>query len=287
MKLSVLVENHNPDYPDLIAQHGLSLFIETGGKKIIMDFGSDSAYRINADAMGIDLSEADFAVLSHSHYDHGGGLSDYLHNSHDTPVYLSQYAGNQYASKLFGLIRKPIGIEVDFENESLVNTVDGEKRVFHINEDIQLADHIWFMKNQSHEGFVPKGNSTLYELIDDEWCLDRFLHEYLLVIEESDGLIVLTGCSHQGISNMVRTAIEKTGIREVKAVVGGFHISSSTTGIMVETEGDLRELLDELEWLQVKTIVTGHCTGLDGYNCIERYWDGQLYAMHTGEVIYL
>lgn len=287
MKLSVLVENQNPEHPDLEAQHGLSLFIETSGKKIIMDFGVDDAYRRNADEMGIDLSEADYAILSHSHFDHGGGLRDYLLNSHDTPVHMSSMVGSGYAFKYLGIMKKQIGFEVDLDDADLTRTVDGELRVFMVEEDVKLSDHIWLLSNTHHDGFIPKGNQSLFKLVDDEWEFDDFRHELILAIEEPDGLVVVTGCSHGGIGNMVKTAVEKTGIKTVKAVVGGFHLMNPHSGLMVETEAEVRDLLDELEWIGVKSIVTGHCTGDEGYDVIARCWPGTLHAMHTGEVVYL
>ena len=81
MKITALLEN-TTKRPDMSTEHGLSLYIETAGHKILFDMGQTELFSENAAALGIDLEAVDLAVLSHGHYDHGGGLATlYAHNS--------------------------------------------------------------------------------------------------------------------------------------------------------------------------------------------------------------
>ena len=91
MKIQVLMEN-TTHLDGIRAEHGLSLYIEPLGHKILMDMGQSDAFADNAAAMGVDLSQVDLAILSHGHYDHGGGLKRFLEIIVHTPVYLSLHA---------------------------------------------------------------------------------------------------------------------------------------------------------------------------------------------------
>ena len=84
MKLTTLIENTTLS-PALTAEHGLSLYIETRGHKILFDMGQSPAFAENAETLGVDLSEIDLAILSHGHYDHGGGLATFLELNSTAP----------------------------------------------------------------------------------------------------------------------------------------------------------------------------------------------------------
>ena len=91
MKCTVLVENTslNEHYR---CEHGLSLFIETAGQRILFDTGQSDLFAENAEKLGVDLSQVDFAVISHGHYDHGGGIQKFLDINHSAPVYIHEDA---------------------------------------------------------------------------------------------------------------------------------------------------------------------------------------------------
>jgi 7,8-dihydropterin-6-yl-methyl-4-(beta-D-ribofuranosyl)aminobenzene 5'-phosphate synthase len=78
MKITTLIENKNTENPELISEHGLSLFIEKNGKKILFDTGSSGIFTENARKLSIDISAVDLTIISHGHYDHGGGLKAFF-----------------------------------------------------------------------------------------------------------------------------------------------------------------------------------------------------------------
>ena len=90
MKITALIENTSAR--GLPTEHGLSLFVETAEHKFLFDMGQTDLFARNAETLGIALSKVDFAVLSHGHYDHGGGLNTFLALNDHAPVYMSRYA---------------------------------------------------------------------------------------------------------------------------------------------------------------------------------------------------
>ena len=91
MKIWTLMEN-SACRDDLASEHGLSLYIETNGRRILFDAGQSAAFADNAEKMGVDLTQVDFAVLSHGHYDHSGGLQRFLEINDNTKIYVNQNA---------------------------------------------------------------------------------------------------------------------------------------------------------------------------------------------------
>ena len=91
MRVVTLIEN-TAGCPELVCEHGLSFYIETGKHRILFDAGQTDAFAQNAEKLNVDLGSVDFAVLSHGHYDHGGGLQKFLQINQTAPVYLRRDA---------------------------------------------------------------------------------------------------------------------------------------------------------------------------------------------------
>ena len=107
MKVKVLIENTTNS--DLIAEHGLSIYIEFNNKKILLDAGTTSAFMDNASKMNVNIANVDLCVLSHGHYDHSGGFAKYLDTYNDKKIYAMNTAIEEYYSGSGGHIHE-IGI---------------------------------------------------------------------------------------------------------------------------------------------------------------------------------
>ena len=129
MKITVLVEDQNPQDPRLRHEHGLSLFCETDGHAFLFDLGRTDAFLRNAETLGIDIARAEFAVVSHAHYDHGGGLPYFLTANRHAPVYLSAHAAREY---YFKRPREYIGLDLHILEKY-------ESRIRLLTEDAQPA----------------------------------------------------------------------------------------------------------------------------------------------------
>ncbi len=257
MKLTVLLENSTTS-PGLACEHGLSLHIETGEKKILFDAGQSGAFADNAEKLGIDLRAVDLAVLSHGHYDHGGGLLRFLEINKTAPVYLRREAFGQY----YHGQKKYIGLNPALKD--CRRLVFGENGM-ELAPGITLAAGGEPIVRADSFGLTCKGSRG--------FCPDDFRHEQYLLIEEQGRRICISGCSHRGILNIVRWF-------RPDVLVGGFHFMDMTDPAALEQAA--RALLDS-----PTTYYTGHCTGQQQYAFLKTQMGDRLNPMPTGTVIAL
>ena len=202
MKISCIVENTSINN-DIEAEHGLSLFIETTDHKILFDMGQTELFCRNADKLGIDIAAADIGILSHGHYDHGGGLKKFFQLNKKAPVYLSKRAFEPY----YNGEEKYIGLDISLkENDRLIYT----DQVYRIAPGLSLYHH------NDKEKQIDFGSFGLNILRHGHMLPDDFLHEQYLLIETEGKRILISGCSHKGILNIVKWF-------EPDILVGGFH----------------------------------------------------------------
>ena len=250
MKLVTLIEN-TTRREDLTAEHGLSLYIEANGKKILFDTGASGAFADNAETLGVDLGAVDFAVLSHGHYDHGGGLSRFLEINKKAPVYLSLYGFEPH----YNAAGKEIGLDPQLQSNPRLIPVEAPK---------ELAPGIWL-----HTCPLPPADTAGMTVREgDVHHPEDFRHEQYLMIEEADRHILISGCSHKGILNLV--AFFRPDI-----LIGGFHF------MKVEDEAVLTNAAKTL--LQYDTrYYTGHCTGQQQYALMKMLMGERLQELYTG-----
>jgi 7,8-dihydropterin-6-yl-methyl-4-(beta-D-ribofuranosyl)aminobenzene 5'-phosphate synthase len=280
MRVTTLIENDAiGGRDDLVPEHGMSLLIETGTTTILFDTGATGVFADNAEALGVDLASVDLAVLSHHHFDHGGGLARFFELNPSTPVFLREAPLDPRWFKALAVVKRPIGIDPDI--------VEAERDRFRfVAEDTEVAPGVWLLTAIATTHPRPKGNRKLYVESDGRLEPDPFDHELVLVVHEDDGMAVVTGCSHSGILNMVETAAEKFPETPIGAVIGGFHLIGlphTMAASATEVETIARTMLDRV----AGPVYTGHCTGRKGYDALATVMGNRLRPIHTGDVIEL
>ena len=256
MRVVSLVENTSAK-EEIGVEHGLSLYIEAKGHKILFDMGQSNLFLENAKKLGIDLSQVDIAILSHGHYDHGGGLTEFLKINEKAPVYISQYAFEPY----YHGDTKYIGIDRNLKEN---------KRVIITKDATVLAKGIMLYHCNDREKVYDLGSFGLTVRKEGQYLPDLFLHEQYLLIKENGKKILFSGCSHKGILNIVKWF-------EADVLIGGFHFSK------LALDETLEKYATELD--QYKTqFYTCHCTGKEQYEFM-KYYMSSLFYLSAGETI--
>jgi 7,8-dihydropterin-6-yl-methyl-4-(beta-D-ribofuranosyl)aminobenzene 5'-phosphate synthase len=272
MKITTLVDNESTR-PELLVEHGLSLYIETKAHKILFDLGQGTLFLENAQRMAIDISEVDTVIVSHGHYDHGGGLSAFFELNSKARIYLSKTAFEAHYSLQSNGDLKYIGLNRELQNN---------KRIFTIDQDTQLDDEL---KLYTHLGSVelgPSGNKSLYRLHENELLPDDFRHEIHLVITEENQSVLFSGCAHGGILAIL-DQVSQLNERSIKAVVSGFHLHSHSSH--KDEDPQVIQAMAETMMKRPTHFYTCHCTGKHPYMAMKLIMGAQLDYMAVGSQI--
>jgi 7,8-dihydropterin-6-yl-methyl-4-(beta-D-ribofuranosyl)aminobenzene 5'-phosphate synthase len=282
MKITALVENESlAGRDDLTAEFGLSLHVEVDGRRILFDTGTAGVFADNAAALGIDLAAVDAAVLSHHHFDHGGGLGRLLEINDRAPIYLREVDPARRYFKLLAILKRPIGIDL-----ALLDRFSD--RFVPISGETEIAPGTFLITGigASHER--PKGNRHLFVERDGTLVPDPFDHELVMVVQEEDGMVVFSGCSHNGILNMVEAAANRFPATRIKAIIGGFHlIGLPIFNTMAGSRREVEDIGRQLLAFSPDRVYSGHCTGVKAFRVLEDVMGDTLQPFHTGSVIEL
>ena len=255
MRITVLAENTSSC--GFSTEHGLSLFVETDQFRFLFDTGQTGLFSENAGKLGIDLKTVDFVVLSHGHYDHGGGIRRFLEINDHAPVYMNPYAFEPH----YNGTEKYIGLDPALENcERIIYTEDGMK----ISEGLT----VYFCNDRKKSADL--GSFGLNMVKDGRFLPDDFRHEQYLLAEENGKRILFSGCSHKGILN-----IEDWFRPDV--LIGGFHFSK------LPADDTLAGYARKLDFYET-AYYTCHCTGEPQYAFMKKNMRN-LHYISTGEIL--
>lgn len=253
MKIVTLMEN-TACREDLCCEHGLSLYLETGDHHILFDAGQSAAFTNNAGKLGVDLKKVDFGVLSHGHYDHSGGLERFLEINEAAPVYVSRWAFEPH----YESDGRYVGVDPALQSSS---------RIRYVAEETVLAEGVTLYRLEA----APMDTAGLLVEEDGIRKADDFRHEQYLLVEEAGKRILISGCSHKGILNIVDAF-------RPDILIGGFHF------MKMEDEELLKNAAERL--LQYDTVYyTGHCTGRKQYDYLKTVMGSRLHYVSTGTVL--
>ena len=268
MKIVTLVEN-TFGHEDCIAEHGLSIYIETENHKLLLDTGQTDAVVKNAEALGIDLSAVDTVILSHGHYDHSGGILPFSQINHTAQIILQRsaaephYNGDRY-----------IGIDTDILKLPNIQLIDG---------DMELDDELFLFSGITGRRCYPQGNKKLSCIKNGIQVPDDFAHEQCLVIKQNGKRWLLSGCAHNGILNILDRYKELfAGYPDY--VITGFHMMKREGEHTEEEKTVIIQTAQELSQLDT-VFYSGHCTGIPAFELMKVIMGDKLNALHSGEEI--
>lgn len=275
MKWIVLSDNRSND-SRLSTEHGLSILLETGRYRILLDTGASDVLIRNADLLGIDLSVVDFVFISHGHSDHAGGLRYFLEQNTKAKVIVSPDAisGKFYSKRNYLHSITTVWPE-SIKNRLITVEKGGACDVDNIvgGHPCEIVDGLYIIAHIPQIYPMPKGNAHLsVKDANGEYVNDDFRHELALY---TDGLL-FTGCAHSGLENILAACPYP-----VNFVVGGFHLLDGQ-----ESEEELQELAERLkEQYPTTQFYTSHCTGDNVFEVMKGVMGEQLQSFGCGTII--
>ena len=270
-KFKTLVENSaiSKEYK---SKHGLSLYIETATHKILFDLGQDRLFVENAKKMGVDIKSIDTVVISHGHMDHGGGLKHFLALNNTAKIYVRKSAFDKHFIKVLGL-KISVGLDEKLKENN---------RIIFTDETTVIDDELMLFSDVEMGEYRSDSNGKLYAKTGNEIALDNFSHEQNLIIKDEDRVVLVSGCSHAGIENILKRAEDVVG-GKIDNIIGGFHLYNPPT-----KKYEKAEFIDSLTQSLSKTdckFYTCHCTGVKAYDRMKGVLEDRLFYLSTGAEI--
>ena len=287
MKITTLIENSLSQDKSLRCEHGLSFYIETKQGIILFDTGKSGDFIENANKLHIDLNKIDYMALSHAHYDHCGGVRKLFDNFKIKPDFYVSDKFFENSNKYYhstdnkkldfscdGKEYRYIGI--DFDKEYIEDKGIDIRCVK--DSTTEIAEGIYLFSKFNRENHLEKINESMKIKIDGNYVTDNFDDEIALGIDTDKGLVILLGCAHPGILNMVENIMKSTG-KTVYGVIGGTHLVEAD-------EERIRKTIKRLNELNIRLIGVSHCTGESACNLFQEKCDN-FFKNSTGTIIEL
>lgn len=269
MLIKTLVENTSTSVA-YKQEHGLSLYIETASHKLLFDTGASGIFTGNAKKMSVDLQAVDIAVLSHGHYDHGGGLKAFINLNTGAKIYVHRRAFHKHYAKKPGGEIVYIGLD-----EKLLP----DRRFVFVEEKMTIDEELTLFSAVRGCKLAPSGNEDL--LVEEGGLLkrDKFAHEQNLLIRDKGSTLLLAGCAHRGIINIIEHLIH-AGYNLPDYIVAGFHLFNRVSR-QCEKPARIRKIGEYLKETGA-SYYTCHCTGAEPYKVLKEIMGDQIGYMATG-----
>lgn len=274
MRITALAENES-HFDNLGSEHGLSLYIETEKHQLLFDTGQGSLFAENAVKLSINLSQVDLCIISHGHYDHGGGLKSFLSLNSISPVIVSQKAFGDYYANRTDAPKAYIGLD---------KTLLPNDRFVFTGGYLAVEDGLEIFSTVTGQTLQPTGNGDLFEKIGDSFISDSFAHEQNLIITDNGKTVLIAGCAHKGIINIVESFHDLKG-HYPDYVIGGFHLYNKASG--GSEEEDTVNAIGRYLMLTGSQYYTCHCTGMAAYLSLKTVMTDKIDYLSTGNQIYI
>ncbi len=264
MKITILTEN-TEGIQGTRAEHGLSVYAETKKHILLSDTGASDALIENAKVMGIDLRKVDTLVLSHGHYDHCGGVIPFSEINNIADIYIREGSDGPF----YDSAGKYIGID-----KRIMNLPNLHK----VKKDEQIDEELFLFGDVKGRKLFPFGNVKILKEENGVRVPDTFEHEQNLVISEDGKKVLVSGCAHCGIVNIL-DRFHEIFDTDPDVVITGFHLMKKTA----YQEDEIALIKETAINLQKRKTLyySGHCTG-DAVNYLKEILGDQLQLMFTG-----
>ncbi|RHG33526.1 MBL fold metallo-hydrolase [Fusobacterium varium] len=249
MKITTLIENEAGHNKELKNEFGLSLFIEDEDISLIFDTGKSGDFIFNAQKLQIPLNNTKHVVLSHSYFDHTGGirkLVDTFNNKFTLHISKTFF---EEKHRITGVIHEFLGNNF---NEKYI--LDKGININYIDTDeFKLSKNITLFTNFKSLNNFETPTRYYFRKIYDDYILDSMEDELVLGIGTSKGLLIVCGCSHIGIANIVENIKCRTQ-KKIYGIIGGLHLSKAS-------DERIEKVLKYFDECNIEFFGVSHCTG--------------------------
>lgn len=271
MKLTILCENSVARPGNLIGEHGFACLLETPAGNYLIDTGTGHGLLHNAAELGKDLSTLQGVILSHGHRDHTGGLTKLLtHLDRQIAIHAHpELFIERFWKSAFEL--RPIGIPFTRQQlEELEGSFRLERGLVRINESLTISSEI------PHRTSFEKGDPHLVvKTATGSYVQDPLRDDLSVALSTSKGLVIVLGCAHAGVINIIEHFLEQTGADRIHALIGGTHLGPASEEQYQATVGALKRY-------RIDKIATSHCTGLNRSAQLAHEFSGRFSFAATG-----
>jgi len=256
--------------PGLAGEHGLALWIETAGLRILFDTGQSGAFAANARALGMPLATADMLVLSHGHYDHTGGVAHALAHAPGMHVY-AHPAVTQPRFSMHAGVAKDLQMPADAR---LALAQQQPARRHWVCQPTMLAPTVGLT------GPIPR--TTAFEDVGGPFFLgaagtqpDMIEDDLALWIATPAGVVICCGCCHAGLINTLHCIGRLAGTTRIAGIIGGLHLLHADAARMAATIAAVHAAAPQC-------IIACHCTGAHAVQALQHALPGRVTAASAG-----
>ena len=251
LKITILCENSVILPFGLIGEHGFAAYVEYENRVFLFDTAQGKGLLNNSRLLKKDLRNIEFLYLSHGHYDHTLGIPDLL--SIKSPLTIYGHP-DIFKDRVWMINNNKKFIGMPFKREFL----EGLGAIFSLSKEFTQIDKGIYSSGEIIRKTSFEKIDAGMKIIDDNNNLvdDNILDDYSLAINTSKGLVIILGCAHSGIINIINHFVEKTGTNDIYAVLGGTHLGFAS-------DLQIEETIKTIEKYNIKKLGASHCTGLE------------------------
>lgn len=271
-KATILCENCVFGNVGAIAEHGWAVFIETDQGNFLFDTGQGKSIVNNTQYFNKDLSTIKGIIISHHHIDHTGGLLNVLEQIDKVKIYSHpDLFKNSYVIDE----GKQRNIGIPFRREILESR--GAQFKFNnsfreIVPDLMLSGEIPRLTE------FEKGSKKFLLKTKEGYTQDLIFDDQTLIVNTEKGLIIILGCSHSGIINIINHIIDKTGQNHIRTIIGGTHLGPAS-------EETKEKTIQALKKFDIEKIGVSHCTGLETSMRLFQEFGDRFFFCNVGSII--